>query len=228
MIKKIDILGLQLDNYTVREAIMRVETYLGNNVLNTIESISMRMLMESEQDEILKEVISSLDLAVIGEKEILQATKLNTMQRIRETEENDFFYEFFKRVERNRKSVFVLGETTERVEWLKERLQQDFSKLNLVGSYATETCVGDLDAVINELNATTPDVIVSVIPSPQQEHFFFEHRDKMNANIWYGIGDLAVKQKRSIWGKLMSIVHRGKLKNSIQKYDTKNEDRNEK
>lgn len=126
MIKKIDILGLQLDNYTVREAIMRVETYLGNNVLNTIESISMRMLMESEQDEILKEVISSLDLAVIGEKEILQATKLNTMQRIRETEENDFFYEFFKRVERNRKSVFVLGETTERVEWLKERLQQIF------------------------------------------------------------------------------------------------------
>ena len=37
MIKKVDILGIQLDNYTVREAIMCVERYLSNNVLNTIE-----------------------------------------------------------------------------------------------------------------------------------------------------------------------------------------------
>ena len=36
MIKKVDILGIQLDNYTVREAIMCVERYLSNNVLNTI------------------------------------------------------------------------------------------------------------------------------------------------------------------------------------------------
>lgn len=228
MIKKIDILGIPLDNYTVREAIMRVETYLSNNVLNTIESISMQMLIESENDEALKQVISSLDLAVIGEKEILQATKLNTMQRIRETEENDFFYEFFKRVERNRKSVFILGETTERVEDLKDTLKHDFGKLILAGSYATETCIGDLDAVINDLNATTPDVILSVLPSPKQEHFFLDHKDKMNANIWYGIGDLSIEKKFNVWGKIKSIVHRGKLKNSIQKYGTKNEDRNDK
>lgn len=33
----------------------------------------MQMLTESESDPVLKEVISSLDLAVIGEKGILQA-----------------------------------------------------------------------------------------------------------------------------------------------------------
>lgn len=48
--------------------------------------------------------------------------------------------------------------------------------------------MGDLEAVINDMNATTPDVIISVLPSPMQEQFLFEHRDKMNANIWYGIG----------------------------------------
>ena len=73
MIKKIDILGIQLDNYTVREAIMRVEAWYDNNMLNVIEMVSMQMLTESESDPVLKEVISSLDLAVIGEKGILQA-----------------------------------------------------------------------------------------------------------------------------------------------------------
>ena len=88
MIKKIDILGIQLDNYTVREAIMRVEAWYDNNMLNVIEMVSMQMLTESESDPVLKEVISSLDLAVIGEKGILQAAGVDTMQRIRETEEN--------------------------------------------------------------------------------------------------------------------------------------------
>ena len=72
MIKKVDILGIQLDNYTVREAIMCVERYLSNNVLNTIESISLQMLIDSETNPVLKEVMSSLDLAIIGEKEIIQ------------------------------------------------------------------------------------------------------------------------------------------------------------
>ena len=44
---------------------------------------------------------------MIGEKEIIQAAGLGTMQRIKETEENDFYFEFFKRVERNKKSVFL-------------------------------------------------------------------------------------------------------------------------
>ena len=76
-----------------------------------IEMVSMQMLTESESDPVLKEVISSLDLAVIGEKGILQAAGVDTMQRIRETEENDFSDEFLRRVERNRKSVFIIGET---------------------------------------------------------------------------------------------------------------------
>ena len=84
MIKKVDILGIQLDNYTVREAIMCVERYLSNNMLNTIESVSMQMLIDSETDPVLKKVLGSLDLAVIGEKEIIQAAGLGNMQRIKE------------------------------------------------------------------------------------------------------------------------------------------------
>lgn len=223
MIKKIDILGIQLDNYTVREAIMQVETYLTNNVLNTIESISMQMLMEAEKDSVLKEVMDSLDLAVIGEKEIIQAAEIGTLQRIKETEENDFFFEFFKRVERNKKSIYLLGETEEDIARMKKILGQEFPKLIVAGEYALAQCVGNLEAVINDMNAMTPDVIVSVIPTPAQEHFFWEHKEKMNANIWYGIGNLSVRKRRhGLLGFFKSAVLRGRLRSSISKYREKN------
>lgn len=222
MIKKIDILGIWLDNYTVRESMMQVESYLGNNVLNSVECISMQMLMDSEKDPVLKEVMSSLDLAVIGEKGILQAAGLASLQRLKETEENDFFFEFFKRVERNKKSVFLLGETEEKLEEVRMELLRKFDKLIIVGEYAVENCVGDLEAVINDMNATTPDIIMSILPSPMQEHFFLDHKDKMNANIWYGAGESGMyPQKHGIKAFMQNRIQLTHLKNSMDKYREK-------
>ena len=174
----------------------QVENYLSNDVLNTIENISMQMLIASETDPVLHNVISELDLSVIGEKEILKAADADSMQRVQETEQNDFSYEFYRRIERNKRSIFVLGQTEEGVQKVKAELQEAFPKLILAGEYALENCVGNLDAVINEMNATTPDVIVSILPSPLQEHFFAEHKDKMSATIWFGMGELGVHGKK--------------------------------
>lgn len=225
MIKKIDILGIQLDNHTVREAIRQVETYLSNDVLNTIEKVSMKMLLAAETDPVVREAISSMDLTVIGEEEIIKVAGVATMQRVQETKANDFAYEFFKRVERNKKSLFLLGETEEKLVQVKEELQKTFPKLIFAGEYALEKCVGDLEAVINDMNVTTPDVILSVLPSPQQEHFLMEHKDKMNANIWYGAGESGMQKKkhRSIGNILQSKMHLERLKNSIDKYEKDSE-----
>jgi N-acetylglucosaminyldiphosphoundecaprenol N-acetyl-beta-D-mannosaminyltransferase len=219
MTKKIDILGLQLDNYTVREAIHQVEIYLENQELNTIEKVSAQMLIDSEHDPVLREAIASLDLAVIGDKEILQVVGIDTMQRIKETEEDDFFFEFFRRMERNKKTLFLLSETEDKLKENKERLLESFPRLIFAGSYALENCVGNQDAVINDMNATTPDVIISILPSPMQEHFFMEHKEKIGANIWYGMGSLdGIKKRHGTRYLFRSIIHRGRLKSSIEKY----------
>ena len=44
MIKKIEILGIQLDNYTVREAMLQAELFLDDKVMNIIEVITMETL----------------------------------------------------------------------------------------------------------------------------------------------------------------------------------------
>lgn len=224
MIKKIDILGMQLDDYTVREAMRKVESFPDDNLPKSIESISMQMLMEAEHDPVLKEAISSFDLAVVGEKEILEVAGVKTMQRIKETEENDFFFEFLKRVERNRKRLFLLGETEEKNKKVKRQLLEEYPKLMIEGEYALENCVGNLEAVINDLNAATPDVVLSVLPAPKQEHFFWEHKDKISAKIWYGLGGVEIGRKKGMRKRFKRLLHRGRLKSSIEKYERKMEE----
>ena len=222
MIKKIDIMGILLDDYTVREALHQIESFSDDNVLRSIESISMQMLMEAEKDEELRNAISSLDLAIVGQKEILEVAGVGTMQRIKETEENDFFYEFLKRLERNHKRLFLLGETEEKNNRIKEKLIEQYPQLSIVGEYALENCIGDQAAVINEMNAATPDLALSALPSPTQEHFFWEHKDKINARIWYGVGDVEIDGRTGVKKMVTSLLHRGRLKSSIEKYEKNN------
>ncbi len=219
MTKKIDILGLALDNYTVRESIKQAETFLENDILNIIETISMKMLIDVEEHPAVRGVIEASDLVIIGEKEILQSVGIDTIQRIHETEGNDFAAEFFKRLERNRKSVFLLGQNAEQIARERGDMLKEFPRLVIVGEYALENCAGDPEAVINDMNVMTPDVIVSILPSPLQEEFFWNHKDKMNASIWYGEGELGLWRRRnSVRGFLGRLARRGRLKSSIEKY----------
>lgn len=225
MVKKLDICGMQIDNYTAREAIMQVEIYLNNTVMNTIETINMKMLDLAGEDETVRECIDLLDLAVIGEKDILIAAGVNSTQRIRETVEHDFFREFLKRIIRNHKHVFLLGETTAEVDELSDYLFEEYERLQIGGRCALEEKAGDNESVVNEINSVSPDVIFSILPSPMQEAFLIENKGKLSASIWYGLGDgyqthSGIARISKIVGKL---IHRNKLKLRLHKYQNDNE-----
>lgn len=220
MIKRVEVLGIQLDNYTVREALGQVEAFLENQVISTVEYISMQMLMDAQEDAVLREVLSALDLSIIGEKQILQAIGISDSQRIREIKENEFLFEFLKRLERNKKAVYLLGETTEQIEAVKEEIISRFPRFLFAGEYALENCGGDEEAVINNMNATTPDVILSVIRSPLQEHFLAAHKDKISASVWYGIGSFAIGgMKSGVRSFLQGKVQLSRFKNRITQYE---------
>lgn len=221
MIKKIEILGIQLDNYTVQEAMLQVEVYLNNTVMNTIEDISMEMLVLAGEDETLKECIEQLDLAIVSDKEILRAAGVNSVQRIRETAEHHFFEEFMKRIIRNSKTVYLFGETEQQTAQLETLLRQDYERLRIVGSFSLEACAGDFDGVVNEINIASPDVIFSVLSTPRQEYFLMENKSRMNAKIWYGLGSRYEKAHGVSCLKrfFRRLLHRGMLKSMLSRYD---------
>ena len=66
MSKKIDILGVCVDNYTVRESLMRLDTYLGSTVLNIIETVTMEQLIAAGENAVIKDCLEQADLCIIG------------------------------------------------------------------------------------------------------------------------------------------------------------------
>ena len=50
MIKRINIAGIELDNYTVREMLMKIERHFDENSFTTIEEINMDTLKLAKSD----------------------------------------------------------------------------------------------------------------------------------------------------------------------------------
>lgn len=226
MKKKIQILGMKLDNYSVRESILLAESYLNGTSLNAIEDISMKMLMESENNEVLGQALQELDMTIIGEKEILTAAEVETPQRLKETVEHEFFHEFMKRIARNHKIVYILGEKSEQIKALVGFLKEYYPRVTVSGVFALEDCPGDYESIINEVNGEAADVVISVIPSPQQEEFLMNYKSKMSAKVWYGIGEVTGLYSDTFLKKIFrKIFHKHVLLKRIEQYENEDEER---
>lgn len=212
MIKKMEIMGIQLDNYTVQEAMQQVESYLENTVMNTIGSISMETFMQAKENEDVKAGIEELDLAIVTDQDILKAAGAGSPQRMKETAEQQFLHEFLKRMVQESKTVYLFGESREQVEAVKRLLQESYEELSVLGGFAMEECGEDYEAAVNEVNIISPDIILSVLPSPGQEYFLRANKDKINAKIWYGLGSSFGRHRNMFKGLVKKIIHKEMLR----------------
>ncbi|MCI8484689.1 MAG: glycosyltransferase [Lachnospiraceae bacterium] len=225
MSKKLKIMGMEFDNYTVWESMFQVEDFLNSSTMNTVETISMETLVKLQTDEQLKNCLEEVDLLIISDKEILKAAGVTSTQRIQETASNEFFREFMKRAARNNRTVYLLGDTGEQIENLQEFLTEHYSQIKVSGVYPLEQCVGDYDGVINEINIAEPDVILSVISTPDQEYFLREHKEKLNAKIWYGLGDHYSSKKgvSEVAEFAKKLIQKGMMHSMMVRYGKKDE-----
>ena len=224
MIRTIDVAGIRLDNYTVREAIMNLERDMSDHGFHTIEEVNTELLMLAGNDEAVRVALMTMEHTVISETGILEAVGSLNYQRKHEIEHHDFFYELMRRIERGHKSVYLIGDVQSRMDFIKQRIMELYPRSVFVGETALETWDGAMDAVVNEINASTPDVVISILPSPMQEHFLLENKDKLSANLWYGMGTMEFSDtKKGILSVLQSLIRKNKLKKRIHSYSEEQE-----
>ena len=212
MIKKIDIAGLQLDNYTVREMLMRVDRRISERILTTIEEVNMDTLALAESDEEVKQALEACDYTVIADEGILRAASADTLQRRHEIEDHDFFYELFKRLERN--------ESQTAADEAEEFLLGLFDRARISGKGVLDDSQGCSEKLVNEINIVSPDVIASFLPSPAQERFLLHNREKLLMNLWYGIGNNKfMGKKHGFIGKIRKMLDVKRLTHLINTYE---------
>lgn len=222
MIKQIQLLGMTFPNYSLRDELQLAQEALHSERLCMFLTVSMQSLMKVSSgfgEE--KSFVEQADLIVVEDPEILSVAGITSNQRIREASDHLFFTELMKRLQRGQQQVYLVAAKSAALDKIKEILAQRYEKLKIVGQYSIEEYPDDLDRMINEINSAAPDIILSVMPTPQQEEFLMKNRSKLLAKLWYGLGEnygLLMEKKGFGW-RMKRLIHFGRFKMHVNQYD---------
>lgn len=219
MSNELKIMGVQLNMDEAEQVVDTLSSYLKNSQLHTVCAVSMRMIIMAQKDEGIKEILNSYDLALPGEVEILEHANVKSIKLMREIKENFLFKKLMLLTVDEKRSVYLLAENQYQMQELQDYMNREHANVNVVGAGCLNSGK-EVAALINEINILSPDVILSVIPSPGQERFIAERKNMLDARIWYGLnGEYRLTSPtRMVGARIHAFLHLISFKNFMARY----------
>ena len=165
MIEKMNIFDVEIPILTAKEAMIRAMQYLESESVDTIELVSMDMLMKERENAQWKEQINALTMLLPENTEILKAAEIENEKLFRETEENVFLKMFMKYMQKNHKKIFLLADSEENLGKVEAVLSRHNRGIRVTGQMVISENEEQIQDAINAINGTETDCILSVLPS---------------------------------------------------------------
>ncbi len=239
MVKKIRLIGMEMDNFTLQEEMTQSETFYDRQELNIIRTVSIKVLSQAAESQAVRDGIRQADLLVVGDREILTEAGIYSSRRLREASEHGFMREFLSRMIYRQSSFFLTAQNQEELDDFREFISAEYENMKIVGEYVLDVCEGDHDIIVNEINAAAPDVVLSVLPSPQEDAFLLQEKEnnenlnstllqekeKIRARVWYSLTTeyRNMKKKPSFIFWFQQLIHKGRFKNAVHHYEDRYE-----
>ncbi len=200
--QKINILGIGLTDYPLKESLAIVDGYVRSGGLNTILYVTTPVLILAGKDEEEKKCIESVDLTLCGDADILRVARIDSAGRLYEVENRVFLKEFLRRLAGGGKAVYLLDDSQEDLELLRAQLEAYQTGLLVAGSDILAETDEGMEVIINRINDIAPTAIISRISHGRQEKCMERFRELINAEVWLGLSkDMALGTGRESWRK---------------------------
>lgn len=133
MNEKINILNIELYQTSAKAAMQKVVQYMESDSINTVEIITMDMLLKGKDMPGWKEAVESLNLVLPGETEILEAAGVREKTLLRDTAGLVFLKMFLRYIQRNKKRVFLVAQSETELLEMESAIREHDRKLILAG-----------------------------------------------------------------------------------------------
>lgn len=173
---------------------------------------NVHMVIEAYRDPEFRKVVNEANIATPDGKPLAIFMRLFYDIRQDRVCGMDILPDILARAEREGKSVYFYGTTEDILAAIRERIQVQFPRLDLRGTYSPpfRALTADEKAgIVDQINDAAPDFLFVALGCPKQEKWMSEHKDKINACM-LGLGQAfhvyAGKEKRiPKWLRALSL-----------------------
>ncbi len=191
-----DILGVRIDNISLEDAKLKVGLWLNGSEQKKIFTPNPEMLVLAQKLPYFKEVLNNGDLNLCDGFGIT----LVSGGKIKRITGSDFVWELCALVEKNNKSVFLLGSGSEDVlSKAKDRLNTKFVQLKIVGTDKgptveitednIELARAENNAILEKINESGAEVLIVAFGQIKQEIWIEQFLPNLpNVKLIIGVG----------------------------------------
>lgn len=219
MSEKINVLDIEIDGLTAKEAMKASMSYLESEPISIIEMVTVDGLMQIKEVQDLREDVRQFDLVLAGDKTILEAADVTERRFLQETENKTFLKMFIRYLHKNHKRVYLLAESGEEGEEFYRYLERSYSGIQIVGLAKVSAADRADEMLVNDINGDEVDCVLAALSVPLQEEFIAKNKGVLNARIWLGLGRniLPLGHKGAGFKRFSQFVVRHIFKKEIEK-----------
>ena len=175
MNRKINVLDIDIDNCSAKEALKKTIEYMDSVPVNTVEMVTVDGLMQMDDMPELKDEMWKFDLLMAGDKTILEAADVTEKRYLQEAEDQLFLRMFLRYLHKNHKRVYLLVESEEEGQTFFDYLQKHYDGVQVVGLAKVSATNRADDMLVNAINGGEVDCVIAALLAPLQEDFIIKN-----------------------------------------------------
>jgi len=186
---KIEILGVEIDNLTMGQAILKIDQMVNSSSCHQIATINPEFLVEARHDKKFKQILNQASLAIpdgIGLLWAARRKKENFFERITGA---DLVMQVIKKQQH---SFYFLGGAPGIATRAANKLLKKYPRLNIVdaidGGIINDSNLAHQKQLIYEINKTKPDILLVALGAPKQDKFISRWQKDLNCHVAIGVG----------------------------------------
>ena len=184
------IMDIDVDMISTDILIEKMNEFMSDDSFNVILYASTQLLDLATEDEELRGEIHSADMLLPGEEPLLTLHHVNVLQAGDMVVSCRSFGTVLENLQKENRTSYIISRSQERADLLKEFCQSMQPELHIVGECFFEEGTDEM-AVINEINAHTPDMLILDIEPEAEIQWIMDKRLKLNAKLCIAIGGVS-------------------------------------
>lgn len=185
MDEKVRVLNYDVRLLKAKEFRQALETFCQSGHLQSMLFLSIPILIEAMDSKEYCDRVSHFQLLLPGEEDVLM---MHPVKQYREekfmmgVEYLDVILEYLREEQH---TLYLVGDQYVKLQMFMEYCKSEYEDLQIVGSFVGDQKMDD-DSLLNDINVTCPDVILTAIAPQLQENWIFHNVDKLNGRVCIG------------------------------------------
>ena len=188
MPKKVTILGVPVDAITMGEAVARIDGFIEKRTPVLVATANAEMLMRATHDGALRRILQGAAMVTPdGAGTVWAAHHLGYAMPER-VAGYDMVQELMREAPAKHRRIFFFGSAPGVADKAKKKAEQLYPGIEIVGTRNGFFTAADEPAIIEEIKAAHPDILLAALGVPKQEKWLAKHLSELSVPVAIGVG----------------------------------------